>query len=152
MSILRYSYIVDDFYGIKLPREKLALIDAHFLSASHHYFRCKSDDLALSRFHSDLFWKHLSAMMKIVQTGDFLKAFDNTRRGLNRPEGWNPMQRFQVLRGEPEGRKHVFPDPEMFIDMLPDLRFQPGDPHPYDALLDRPETKISEIYLEFAIA
>jgi hypothetical protein len=137
VSILRYSYIVDDFYGIKLSREKLSLIDAHFLAASHHYFRRNSDELEISRHHDDLFWRHLAAMKKIISRGDFTKAFDNTRRGLNESKGWLGPE---------------MPDPEMFLDMLPDVRYQPGDPHPYDQLLDQPKTPISHIQLELGIA
>lgn len=137
MSVLRYSYIVDDFYGIKLPREKLSLIDAYFLAASHHYYRSQSDELVISRHHSALFWKHLAAMMKIVSTGDFSKAFDNTQRGMDRPAGWLRKQ---------------MPDPEMMLDMLPDIRYQPGDLHPYDALLNRPTIRPAQIALDSHIA
>lgn len=137
MSILRYSYIIDDFYGIKLPREKLSLIDAHFLAASHHFFRRESNDLIISRLHDNLFWLHVMRMMKIVSTGDFTKAFDNTRRGLDRAEGWLQKR---------------LPDPEMFSDMLPDIRWQPGDPHPYDSLLDQPTVRVAQIQLEAGLA
>lgn len=152
MSILRYSFIVGDFYGIKLPREKLALIDAHFLASSHHFYRSEIDELGLSRFHQDLFWKHIAQMMRIIAQGDFSQAFDNTRRGLNSARGWDPLARFDSGMGIPQARKHLFPDPEMFLDMTCDIRYQPGDTHPYDALLDRPKLKVAEIQLDLGVA
>jgi hypothetical protein len=152
VSILRYSFIVDDFYGIKLSREKLSLVDAHFLGASHHYYRSQSDELAKSRFHQDLFWKHITEMMKIVSGGDFSRAYDNTHRGLDSQVGWNPKYRFFPGQGVPEQRRELFPDPEMFLDMCPDVRFQAGDPHPYDTLLDAPQTKLAQIQLDLALA
>jgi hypothetical protein len=141
---LRYSSIIDGFYSIKLSREKLALIDAHFLAASHHFFRSESDDLIASHFHQELFWKHITELMKIVMSGDFSGAFDNTHRGLDQKEGWNPDQRFHSCAfGNPQKRAHLFPDEHMFTDMLPDIRYQIHDFHPYDSLLNRPAQQSS---------
>ena len=151
MSLLRYSFIIDDFYGIKLSREKLSLIDAHFISASHHYYRASgSDDLSFSRFHQELFWRHLVRLMDIVASGNFVRAIDSTRRGLHLPMGWSTD--FLRFSGSIKISSGLFPDPHMFLEMCPDRRYPAGLDFPYDTLLDRPTLRPAEIQLETGIA
>lgn len=134
---MRYSKVLTDFYQIKLSREKLSLVDAHFMSAAHHFFRSEVDDMNLSRFHQDLFWRHMTRLMDIISTADFTKVSRFAiHQNLSKPEHWNPKLRFKDASGDPRGRKTLFPDPHMFNSMLPDMRYPVGASLPYDEILD----------------
>jgi hypothetical protein len=152
---MRYSEIIGAaFYGIQLTREQYALVDAHFVAAAHHRQRVlAAGDLELSRFHGVRYYKHILAMMALVRSGDFSKAFDNTQRGLEKPEGWDPKRLIGKLT-QPANVTYLdqlLPDPEMFADMPADRRYPPGDAHPYDRLLSEPKTRPADISLDQAI-
>lgn len=152
MDLSYGSYVVRSFYGIQLPDEQISLVNAHFFAAGHHMDYGRVDNLAVSRFHQDLFWEHVRALMRIVTQGDFSRAFDNTRRGLDKPEGWNPDRRFPPGLGDPRKNRHLFPDVNMFVNAQADPTFYPGDSLPYDLLLENPRPPLARIHYQQVMA
>jgi hypothetical protein len=140
---MRYSEIITGgFYKIGLTDEEQELADAHFLTAAHHRLRfAEAEDPDSTQFHLHRYWHHVRALLAIAAMGDFAVAFDPSRRGLERPEGWNPGWTLHAEKAEHDLRLFdpLLPDPHMFDKMAPDFRFKVGQTHPYDELVDRPE-------------
>jgi len=123
---LRYSAIIgDSFYKIGLMQEHRDLVDVHFTAAAHHYLLLPKVESDVDRqYHIARHRAHMRAMMTIVyRYGDFSKAIDESLRGLELRERWNPITNFTL------------PDPKMFNSMHADPTCKMGEPHPSDHFL-----------------
>lgn len=138
---MMYSDIVGEaYYHIKLTEKQKARVDIFFYTASHHRWRMKAaainenwDDY---RFHRDRYYSHLEKLMETISQGNFTKAIDKTRRGLERPSGWDYQKRFgSIDLDDAVLADDCLPDPDMFDAMTPDYRFEQGEEHGYDAYL-----------------
>ena len=101
-------------------------MDFHFAGASHHLFRFReasSVSLDSAAFHLQRHKAHLRHMMQVIyRHGDFENAEDPSMMDMDLRESWNPDM-------------NPIPDRSMFNSMLPDVRYQMGQNHPYDVLL-----------------
>lgn len=123
---IRYSQVVGDlFYRIALSEREGELCDIHFTAAAHHYQTLKVCDSGPNyHFHNERFLAHLLKMKAVVYShGDFVKAIDDSKMGLDTRDGWHP-------------RNITLPAPDMFDDMNPDADCPPGTPHVSDEFLD----------------
>lgn len=122
--MFRYSDIIGSvFYNIKLTPRQYSQLDIHFLCASHHYYRSKN--IEFKNFHETLMWQHVKELMCVVKSGCFDDAVDTGLDGhfdLSKPESWE--------------FKHQLPHPLMFNKMWEDHRFDVGENHPYDNILE----------------
>jgi hypothetical protein len=140
---MMYSDIVgESYYRIQLPRKHKYAVDIFFYTAAHHRWRMNAavvnNNCKDYVFHRDLYHTHLKKLMDTIHKhGVFSHAIDKTKRGLNRAKGWDYNLRFgSVDLDNPIESDQCLPDPEMFDDMGADYRFEQGEPHGYDYLLE----------------
>lgn len=155
---MRYSAIIGKgCYRIGLTPFQISKVDTYYLGASHH--RCRAMELITQggiaktiRFHIELFIRHSGALLRVVSEGDFSEARPAQEGGLEWAEDWFNASRFEAAseatldRLDPECMALVLPDPKMFDNFPCDIRYQAGEPIPYDLALTAPG-KIPEITL-----
>lgn len=127
---LRYSDILGPyFYKIVLSDDDKDLVDTHFTGSAHHLKRFHEATLSEDKtFHLQRHRLHLRLMMLIVyERGDFTNASDTTNRDLEYRDTWHP-------------ESTTMPDPGMFRKMVPDWRYEVGQPHCADHYLHRDDT------------
>jgi len=141
---LRYSEVIRSVYKIELSDKLLQLVDIFFLGASHHYFRyLESVDSINKDFHSALFRRHIEALMLVVSKGHFNNAVDPSNKSFHLAQGWDLKKRierceFAPKPNDPTKPEHLLwfsPDEDMFLFMVPDIRYPEGERHPNDFLL-----------------
>ncbi len=153
---MRFSQVIDDFLNIKLSKFDQNRIDALFVGASHHRYRAFRSVKQRDRiFHTFFYFRHVFAFMTIISRGDFKNIFTGSKtiieRHLHKKEGWMPDRRFPNILSIPhflEWWDGFLPWPDMFDEMLPDVRWRDGEHHPYDVLLDNYEIRPHDIYLD----
>lgn len=139
---MNYSDIVGEaYYHIGLTKRQKQLVDVHFYAAAHHRWRMYAAEAGRNSsdlfFHRERYLKHLERLLETVAGGDFSRALDRSGRGLNAPVGWSMMRFSCIDQDNFRAFDMCLPDSEMFDLMDPDYRFYQGEPHGYDAFLEK---------------
>lgn len=133
---MRFSEIIGDgYFGIKLTSHQYDLLDKHFLAASHHRNRWMTG--RNKDFHNARYFEHLSILMSIVSLGDFSRFFRHpvlVKNGFDKPSRWR-ISLISPPASPMALDSHLF-DPGLFSEMHADIRWQDGEEHPYDVLID----------------
>lgn len=123
---MQYSDVLQEFYRLKLSDSNGDLINLHFSGAAHHY-QCwlEAERVGPAQFHQDRWLAHLRHLMAVVsERANFSEARDESLRGLEHRNRWNP-----------DWPTNDLPDPTMFSNLLPDSRYPIGIPHEFDRYL-----------------
>ena len=132
---MRFSEIIGKgFFQIKLTNQQYDLLDKHFVAAAHHRYRWiegKNQD-----FHNFHYYEHLNILMSIIRQGDFSQFFQHPvliRNGFNSPSKWVlPVKKLKT----PMDADEILFEPTIFSEMCADARWDSGQEHPYDVLLN----------------
>jgi hypothetical protein len=123
---MKYSKVIGtEFYNIILSPGVEDMVDVHFTASAHHFLILKNVNKTDDRiFHVARHRAHLKELMNLVyRLGEFSQAKDESLRGLERRENWNPAF------------NQGLPDPRMFGMMTLDTSISVGEQHPFDLYL-----------------